>query len=122
LARWWCRRYRFPRLLRLVERVSKSILFDCRDCGDCSLFETAYLCPESQCVKNQRNGPCGGSRDLLCEVTDTECIWSRAYRRLKSENRASDLLTHAPVLQNQALRRTSSWVNAWLGKDHASHQ
>jgi methylenetetrahydrofolate reductase (NADPH) len=119
-AQWWCKRYRLPRTLHIAERVSKSLLFHCKDCGDCSLSEIAYLCPESQCAKNQRNGPCGGSRDLLCEVTHTECIWSRAYMRLKSENRENDLLTHVPVLQNQALRGTSSWANIWLGKDHTS--
>ncbi|MBT3602884.1 MAG: methylenetetrahydrofolate reductase [Candidatus Latescibacteria bacterium] len=122
LAQWWCKRYRFSRGLRLAERMSKSLLFQCKDCGDCSLSEIAYLCPESQCAKNQRNGPCGGSRDLLCEVTQTECIWSRAYVRLKSENRENNLLNHVPVLQNQALRGTSSWVNIWLEKDHTSQK
>jgi len=118
LARWWCEAHRFPTALHLVERISKSLLFNCKDCGDCSLSEIAFLCPESQCAKNQRNGPCGGSRDLLCEVTQTECIWSRAYMRLKSENREKDLLTHVPGLQNQARRGSSSWKNNWLKKDH----
>lgn len=121
IAEWWCSRHRLPRIVRIVERVSKFIMFRCKDCGDCSLAETTFLCPESQCVKNQRNGPCGGSRDLLCEVTNTECIWSRAYMRLKSEHRETELLNHAPVLQNQALRGTSSWLNTWLGKDHTQN-
>ena len=67
-----------------LEQVAKVPLFGCRDCGDCSLPEIAYVCPESQCAKNQRNGPCGGTRDGLCEVYDTECIWSQAYERLKA--------------------------------------
>jgi methylenetetrahydrofolate reductase (NADPH) len=29
-----------------------------------------------QCAKNQRNGPCGGTRDGKCEVYDFECIWA----------------------------------------------
>ena len=69
--------------MRALEHVSKSVMFQCKDCGDCSLPDIAYLCPESQCAKNQRNGPCGGTRDGLCEVEDFECIWSRAYDRLK---------------------------------------
>ena len=52
-------------------------LFGCRDCGDCSLPDIAYVCPESQCAKNQRNGPCGGTRDGLCEVDDTSASGRR---------------------------------------------
>jgi hypothetical protein len=54
---------------------SEEVTFGCQDCGDCSLPEIAYLCPESQCAKNQRNGPCGGTRPgSLCEVGDKACI------------------------------------------------
>ena len=109
-----------PPWLRLMEHISKSVLYSCQDCGDCSLGETAFLCPESQCAKNQRNGPCGGTRDGKCEVFDYECIWARAYDRMKYEGKSEQLLDHAPVIQNQGLRGTSSWANFWLGKDHAS--
>lgn len=109
-----------PRWLRIIERTSKSLLYDCRDCGDCSLAETAFLCPESQCAKNQRNGPCGGTRDGKCEVFDYDCIWAKAYDRMKYEGKADQLLKHAPVIQNQALRETSSWANFWLGEDHTA--
>ncbi|HNC23254.1 MAG TPA: methylenetetrahydrofolate reductase C-terminal domain-containing protein [Opitutaceae bacterium] len=109
-----------PALLRVAERLGKSVMFDCQDCGDCSLPETAFLCPESACAKNQRNGPCGGTRDGRCEVEDFECIWSRAYDRLRHEGRALDLLAHTPVIQDQALRGSSSWANTWLGRDHLS--
>lgn len=107
-----------PGWLRTLEHASKSAMFGCKDCGDCSLPEIAFLCPESSCAKNQRNGPCGGTRDGKCEVDDFECIWARAYDRLKYEGRAEELLAHAPVLQDQTLRGTSSWANTWLGRDH----
>jgi len=107
-----------PPLLRALEHASKSALFGCKDCGDCSLPDIAFLCPESACAKNQRNGPCGGTRDGKCEVGDFDCIWSRAYDRLKHEGREQELLARAPVLQDQALRGTSSWANTWLGRDH----
>lgn len=107
-----------PAWLRFVENAGKVALFGCKDCGDCSLPDTAFLCPESACAKNQRNGPCGGTRDGKCEVADFECIWSRAYDRLKSEHRADALLAHAPVLQDQHLRGTSSWANTWHHRDH----
>ena len=60
-----------------LEQVAKVSLFGCRDCGDCSLPEIAYVCPESMCAKNQRNGPCGGTRDGLCEVYDTSASGRR---------------------------------------------
>lgn len=109
-----------PPWLRSIEHLSKSVMFSCHDCGDCSLGETTFLCPESQCAKNQRNGPCGGTRDGKCEVFDYECIWARAYDRMKYEGLSEHLLDHAPVIQNQGLRGTSSWANFWLGKDHTA--
>lgn len=110
-----------PKWLRTSEKVSKSLLFECQDCGDCSLPSIAFLCPESQCAKNQRNGPCGGTHDGKCEVSGYgDCIWLRAYERLKSEGTEQELLSHAPMAQNQRLRRTSAWANNWLGKDHSA--
>ncbi len=107
-----------PKWLRLLEHTGKAAMFQCKDCGDCSLPDIAYLCPESQCAKNQRNGPCGGTRDGKCEVEDYQCIWSRAYDRLKYEGQTDRLLEHSPVIQDQGLRGTSSWANNWLGRDH----
>ena len=110
-----------PPLLRAVEHLSKGMLYQCRDCGDCSLPDIAFLCPESQCAKNQRNGPCGGTREGRCEVEGYgECIWMRAYERLKSDQAEGHLLDHAPVVQNQGLRGTSAWANFWLRRDHAA--
>jgi methylenetetrahydrofolate reductase (NADPH) len=109
-----------PRSLRILEHASKSAMFRCKDCGDCSLPDIAFLCPESQCAKNQRNGPCGGTRDGKCEVHDFECIWSQAYDRLKHEGREQDLLAHAPVIQDESLRGTSSWANSLLARDHTA--
>jgi methylenetetrahydrofolate reductase (NADPH) len=128
LARWGARACasatdpsQGPPLLRLVEHVSKAALFRCKDCGDCSLPEIAFLCPESQCAKNQRNGPCGGTRGGRCEVDGYgDCIWLRAYERRRHDGTETDLLRHAPVIQNQRLRGTSAWANAWLGRDHTA--
>jgi methylenetetrahydrofolate reductase (NADPH) len=110
-----------PALLRAAEVMGKRIMFDCHDCGDCSLPDIAFLCPESQCEKNQRNGPCGGTNDGRCEhAEDKECIWARAYDRLKHEGREEQLLAHVPVIQDQQLRGSSSWANTWLGRDHSA--
>ncbi len=110
-----------PLPLRTAERLSKAVLFRCKDCGDCSLPDIAFLCPESQCAKNQRNGPCGGTLDGRCEVAGYgNCIWLRAYGRIRNNGSGTDtMLDHAPVVQNQGLRGTSSWANFWLGRDHS---
>jgi methylenetetrahydrofolate reductase (NADH) len=112
-----------PKVLRTFEQISKVTLYDCKDCGDCSLPDITFLCPESQCAKNQRNGPCGGTRDGHCEVEGFgDCIWLRAYERLKYNGNEQQLLNHVPVIQNNKLRRTSAWANHWLGRDHSSKQ
>jgi methylenetetrahydrofolate reductase (NADPH) len=102
----------------VLEQAAKVPLFRCKDCGDCSLPEIAYVCPESMCAKNQRNGPCGGTRDGLCEVYDTECIWSQAYERLKAYGEEEDMLDGPVVVKDNALAGTSAWANAFLGRDH----
>jgi methylenetetrahydrofolate reductase (NADPH) len=112
-----------PAPMRALEMLGKSVLYHCKDCGDCSLPDIAFLCPESQCAKNQRNGPCGGTREGRCEVDGYgECIWLRAYERLKHEGSEQHMLDHAPVIQNQGLRGTSAWANLWLGRDHSARR
>ena len=109
-------------LVHVAEQAIKIPLFDCRDCGDCSLPEIAYLCPESQCVKNQRNGPCGGSRDGECEIPGRPCIWARAYQRLKPFGEDATMLDRPPAIADNALRRTSAWANTFLGRDHVTRR
>jgi methylenetetrahydrofolate reductase (NADPH) len=115
-----------PRAVRktahALEQAAKVPLFACKDCGDCSLPEIAYVCPESQCAKNQRNGPCGGTRDGLCEVYDTECIWSQAYERLKAYGEEESMLDGPVVVKDNALAGTSAWSNTFLGRDHLARQ
>jgi methylenetetrahydrofolate reductase (NADPH) len=106
------------RAVHLAEQAVKVPFFGCRDCGDCSLPDIAYVCPESQCAKNQRNGPCGGTREGLCEVYDTECIWSQAYERLKAYGEEESMLDGPPIVKDNALARTSAWANTFLGRDH----
>jgi len=113
-------RLRLSRPLHVLEQAVKVPLFDCRDCGDCSLPDIAYLCPESHCAKNQRNGPCGGSHDGMCEVPGHPCIWAEAYARLKPYGEELGMLDGPPVLQDNALRRTSAWANTFLGRDHTT--
>jgi methylenetetrahydrofolate reductase (NADPH) len=104
--------------LHALEQVAKVPLFGCKDCGDCSLPDIAYLCPESQCVKNQRNGPCGGTREGKCEIGEKDCIWALAYDRLKAFSEQDTMLDGPVVINDNNLRGTSAWANTFLGRDH----
>ena len=105
-----------------LEHWTKVFLFDCKDCGDCALIDLAYLCPMSQCPKNQRNGACGGSFDGWCEVFPgkKKCIYVRAYARLKKHREEAQLDKSSMPPCNWDLYQTSSWINYYLGKDHTS--
>jgi methylenetetrahydrofolate reductase (NADPH) len=106
------------RTLHGAEQAFKILSFDCRDCGDCSLPDIAYLCPESQCAKNQRNGPCGGTRQGKCEVGEKDCIWALAYDRLKAYGEEETMLDRPVVIKDGQLKGTSAWANTFLRKDH----
>ena len=105
--------------LEALEDVPKSLLFDCRRCGDCALPDMAFLCPESQCPKYLRNGPCGGSEGGLCEVRkERRCVWVRVYDRLKAAGAGWSLAGPCVPPRNWALSDTSSWLNFYLERDH----
>lgn len=106
------------RLSYWLEKESKHLLYGCKDCGDCSLPDCAYLCPNASCAKCGRNGPCGGSRDGRCELDDKECIWARAYERLKSYGEEEGMLEGDPIFYNAKLKNTSAWANTYLDRDH----
>ena len=92
------------------------------NCGDCALFDVAFVCPMSQCPKNQRNGPCGGSYDGWCEVYPNEkkCVWVQAYERLKAYEEEDSIGEYIVPPCNWKLWETSSWLNFYLGRDHTS--
>ncbi len=116
--RWEERPGTLSRLAYSMERFSKAALYGCQDCGDCSLPDCAYLCPMRACSKHSRNGPCGGSREGRCELGDKECLWARAYERLKHYGESETMLAGPPVLYRAELLHTSSWANTYLDRDH----
>lgn len=101
-----------------LEHISKTMMFGCQDCGDCSLPDTGYFCPRASCSKTQRNGPCGGSSDGRCELHDKDCMWARAYDRMKYFGESQHMLDGPAVFANPALSGTSGWANNFLGRDH----
>jgi methylenetetrahydrofolate reductase (NADPH) len=111
------------RVCYFFERQAKRMLFDCQECGDCALFDLAYLCPMSKCAKFQRNGPCGGSKGGLCEADEDDslrCVWTKVYERLLSVGKLDNLKNDYVPPVNCALAESSSWANFFVGRDHTA--
>ncbi len=106
------------RLAYWLEREAKHLGYGCQDCGQCSLPDCAYLCPNAGCSKGSRNGPCGGSRGGRCELDDKECFWARVYDRLKYYGQSETMLDGPIVIYDARLKNTSAWANAYLDRDH----
>lgn len=108
--------------MHALEHIAKVVMLDCKDCGDCAMLDLAYLCPMSQCPKNQRNGACGGSFNGWCEIYPNEkkCLWVRAYARLKKYREEGSLDVPMVPPANWDFYQTSSWSNFYLGKDHSA--
>lgn len=103
-----------------LEYWLKFVTSRCRRCGDCTLAEMAFLCPQSQCPKYLFNGQCGGSTEGWCEVFPgrRRCIFVRAYDRLKPYGEEGSLGGEYVRPRDWALDQTSSWANYFLGRDH----
>jgi ferredoxin len=74
----------------------------CTACGSCRLGSYFGVCPLTRCAKRQLNGPCGGSRNGKCEISETtDCAWQLIYDRAKSLNK-TDILQTIAAPQNWA--------------------
>ncbi len=102
-------------LTRTVEQAVKIPAFGCKECGNCVLSYTEYVCPMT-CPKDQRNGACGGSTDGWCEVERKPCIWLEVYEHARRANRVDGLRLYVPP-PDRSLHGTSSWLNYFLGRD-----
>ncbi|MCE9614322.1 MAG: methylenetetrahydrofolate reductase C-terminal domain-containing protein [Lentisphaerae bacterium] len=106
-----------------LELGSKKVLFGCQDCGDCGLADMAFCCPMSQCPKNLRNGPCGGTRDGQCEVhPEKPCVWTIVYRRNKANDKLDVMRSEYVPPRDARLEQTSGWANFYLGKDYRGRE
>ncbi|MBS6196221.1 MAG: methylenetetrahydrofolate reductase C-terminal domain-containing protein [Clostridiales bacterium] len=76
--------------------------YDCDQCGECYLNLTGGICPITACSKSLVNGPCGGTKNGMCEVDgEMECGWERIYRRLEAMGRL-DVLKCPTQIRNYA--------------------
>ncbi len=111
---------RIEPLFTRIEYLLKGLLYSCQHCGDCTLDDMEFLCPQSQCAKFMLNGPCGGSNNGWCEVWPgkRKCIYVRLYEKLGTPEFNEILDRKYLPPRNWALFRTSSWINFYLGRDH----
>ena len=63
--------------------------------------------------------PCGGSFDGICERQDRNCFWTKVINRLDRDGELEKMKDREPIYRNAALEDTSSWINFYLGRDHA---
>ena len=113
---------RVERPVAAVENVVKTMLFDCKMCGQCVLSSTGMSCPMN-CPKELRNGPCGGVRPGgFCEVKpDMRCVWCEAWdgaTRMKNGHQINEVLP--PV--DRSLQGSSSWLRVAREKAEAQRE
>jgi methylenetetrahydrofolate reductase (NADPH) len=108
-------------LVQSLEDPIKTLLLECKRCGDCAIQHVAFLCPESQCPKHIRNGACGGSRNGFCEVfPERKCVWFRAWGRWADAGSLEEMASKCIPPRLWELDGTSSWLNYHLQRDHQS--
>ncbi|NLB54605.1 MAG: hypothetical protein GX811_02350 [Lentisphaerae bacterium] len=69
----------------------------CAGCGNCLLDLTGGICPIARCSKSLLNGPCGGTNDGKCEVSDDiPCAWAEIVERLRAKGQLANLAKIIP--------------------------
>jgi methylenetetrahydrofolate reductase (NADPH) len=100
--------------------------WDCLSCGDCIQDHLNFPgCTMSQCYKELRNGPCGGSRvDGQCEVDPNKpCIWNVTYENTLAAG--DDPTKFGRTLippRNWSLNLTNAMANHLVGLDNTTRR
>ena len=69
----------------------------CAGCGTCVIHYFGGICPIARCSKSLMNGPCGGSNNGKCEISnDVDCVWDIIVRKMMEQDRLDDLLEFKP--------------------------
>ncbi len=70
---------------------------NCLGCGQCKLAFFGAVCPVTRCSKKLMNGPCGGSKNGLCEVNpEILCGWQMIIDRLEKLGELDRLSEYVP--------------------------
>lgn len=94
-----------------MERMTKGVLLDSQNCGQCIVGFTGLSCPMN-CPKKLRNGPCGGVRaDGGCEVErEMKCVWVLAWEGNKRfRENGYPIQTVQPAVDNRLIGK-SAWL------------
>ena len=102
---------RLEKPVAAVEKTVKSVLFDCKMCGQCVLSSTGMSCPMN-CPKTLRNGPCGGVRENgHCEVKpEMKCVWVQAWQGSERIPGGVAAMREVQVAVDNRLQGKSSWL------------
>ncbi|MFP3911531.1 MAG: methylenetetrahydrofolate reductase C-terminal domain-containing protein [Desulfobacteraceae bacterium] len=69
----------------------------CAGCGTCVVHYFGGVCPIARCSKSLLNGPCGGSDNGKCEISnDVDCIWDIIVTRMMEQGRLKELIEFKP--------------------------
>ncbi|MBS9718800.1 methylenetetrahydrofolate reductase C-terminal domain-containing protein [Pseudohalocynthiibacter aestuariivivens] len=111
---------RVERPIALVEKGVKTLLFDCKMCGQCVLSSTGMSCPMN-CPKQLRNGPCGGVRDGgFCEVKpEMKCVWVLAWDGASRMKDGAEKIREVMPPVEHSLQGSSSWLRVSREKAEA---
>ena len=104
---------RLDRPVAAVEKMTKGVLLDSQNCGQCIVGFTGLSCPMN-CPKKLRNGPCGGVRaDGSCEVRpEMKCVWVLAWEGNKRfRENGYPIQTVQPAVDNRLVGK-SAWLRA----------
>jgi len=78
----------------------------CAQCGECVIGWTGGICPITYCHKHMVNGPCGGTNQGKCEISnDKDCAWTLIYQRLKEQGRLELMHRYRPIKNSQVTPR-----------------
>jgi NAD-dependent dihydropyrimidine dehydrogenase PreA subunit len=70
---------------------------NCLGCGQCKLGYFGAVCPVTRCSKKLMNGPCGGSKQGMCEVNpEIPCGWQMIIDRLRALGELDRLSEYVP--------------------------
>lgn len=104
-----------------VEKMTKGVLLDSQNCGQCIVGYTGMSCPMN-CPKQLRNGPCGGVRpDGSCEVKPgMPCVWVLAWEGNKRfRDNGYPIQVVQPAIDNRLIGK-SAWLHEVQRRAEAS--
>ncbi|MGB9006013.1 MAG: methylenetetrahydrofolate reductase C-terminal domain-containing protein [Candidatus Aminicenantales bacterium] len=106
------------------EKAAKTVLYDCRECGDCFLPENFGRCTLGECAKGLPNPPCGDAdpEGKCSHDPSRRCVGELIWEAAASQGPAglAALKKTANPSRVAALDGTSSILNNLFGKDHAA--